>query len=97
MAKFQYVAMDGNGKEKKGIIEAETDTAATAQIKQMGLFPTSLVAVKSSSSGKPTAKAGMGFGFAAPKVSSKDLMTTTRQLATLLQAGLPLVRAMRTT
>ena len=96
MAKFQYVAMDGNGKEKKGIIEAETDTAATAQIKQMGLFPTSLVAVKSSSSGKPTAKAGMGFGFAAPKVSTKDLMTTTRQLATLLQAGLPLVRAMRT-
>ena len=96
MAKFQYVAMDGNGKEKKGVIEAETDTAATAQIKQMGLFPTSLVAVKSGGSAKPAAKAGMGFGFAAPKVGSKDLMTTTRQLATLLQAGLPLVRAMRT-
>ncbi len=97
MAKFQYVAMDGNGKEKKGIIEADTDTAATALIKQMGLFPTSLVAVKAGGgSSKPTAKAGMGFGFAAPKVSTKDLTTTTRQLATLLQAGLPLVRAIRT-
>ena len=97
MAKFQYVAMDGNGKEKKGIIEAETDTAATAQIKQMGLFPTSLVAVKAAGgSSKPSAKAGMGFGFAAPKISTKDLTTTTRQLATLLQAGLPLVRAIRT-
>ncbi|MBO4344666.1 MAG: type II secretion system F family protein [Victivallales bacterium] len=97
MAKFQYVAMDGNGKEKKGIIEAETDTAATAQIKQMGLFPTSLVAVKAAAgSSKPAAKAGMGFGFAAPKISTKDLTTTTRQLATLLQAGLPLVRAIRT-
>ncbi len=64
MAKFQYVAMDGNGKEKKGVIEAETDTAATAQIKQMGLFPTSLVAVKSGGSAKPAAKAGMGLGYA---------------------------------
>ena len=42
------------------------------------------------------ASGGAGFGFAAPKVSTKALTTMTRQLATLLQAGLPLVRALRT-
>ena len=95
MARFQYTAVDGNGKEKKGFIEADTDVAATAQLKQQGLFPTSVVQAKTSS-GKGGAGAGMGFGLAAPKISTKALTTTTRQLATLLQAGLPLVRAIRT-
>ena len=95
MPRFQYTAVDSNGKEKKGILEADTDVAATAQLKQQGLFPTSVVQAKNTS-GKSGAGAGMGFGLAAPKISTKALTTTTRQLATLLQAGLPLVRAIRT-
>ncbi len=94
MPRFQYTAVDSNGKEKKGFLEADTDVAATAQLKQQGLFPTSVVQAKTSSKGG--AGAGMGFGLAAPKISTKALTTTTRQLATLLQAGLPLVRAIRT-
>ena len=95
MPRFQYTAMDGAGKEKKGFIEADTDVAATAQLKQQGLFPTSVVQAKTGG-GKGGAGVGMGFGLAAPKISTKALTTTTRQLATLLQAGLPLVRAIRT-
>lgn len=99
MATFQYTAMDSDGKERKGFLEADNEQEATTQLKQKGLFPTSLVANRAAQGGKgakPGAGGGMGFGFAAPKISRKDLTTTTRQLATLLQAGLPLVRALRT-
>ncbi|MGI5923053.1 MAG: type II secretion system F family protein [Lentisphaeria bacterium] len=96
MAKFQYTAMDGNGKEKKGVIEAENEQEASAQLKQQGLFPTSLTASKAAGKTAGKGKTGGGFGMGMPKIPRKDLTTTTRQLATLLQAGLPLVRAIRT-
>ncbi|MBR4900984.1 MAG: type II secretion system F family protein [Victivallales bacterium] len=96
MAKFQYVAMDTGGKEKKGIIEAETEQDAVNALKQQQLFPTSIIAAKTTNPGQSSAKGGKGMGFGMPKIPRKDLTTMTRQLATLLEAGLPLVRAMRT-
>ncbi|NMA41855.1 MAG: type II secretion system F family protein [Oligosphaeraceae bacterium] len=101
MARFQYVAVDGNGKERKGVIEANDDKEATNRLKQQGLFPTSVVlaggAQKKAGAGQAkAAKGGTGFRFGSPKINSKDLSTMTRQLATLLEAGLPLVRALRT-
>lgn len=101
MAKFQYTAVDGNGKERKGVIEAADDKEATTLLKQQGLFPTGVVsaggAQKKSGAGQAAgAKGGAGFRFGAPKIANKDLCTMTRQLATLLEAGLPLVRALRT-
>ncbi len=91
MARFQYTAMDGAGKEHKGLIEAENETEAATLLKQQQLYPTSLTITK-----ETAAKKAKGGGFGKPKIKRKDLMTTTRQLATLLQAGLPLVRALRT-
>ena len=96
MAKFQYVAMDTGGKEKKGIIEAETEQDAVNALKQQQLFPTSIIAAKTTNPGQTAAKGGKGMGFGMPKIPRKDLTTMTRQLATLLEAGLLLVRAMRT-
>jgi len=102
MARYDYVAMDGSGKEQKGRLEAENEQAAAALLKQKGLFPTSIRESKGGGKGK----AGKGGGFSlssltqiqlgTPMIKSKDLMTLTRQLATLLDAGLPLVRALRT-
>lgn len=96
MARFQYVAYDANNKERKGIIEADTEQDAVNALKQQQLFPTSIVAAKSTATSQAGAKGGKGMGFAAPKIPRKDLTTMTRQLATLLEAGLPLVRALRT-
>jgi len=101
MAKFQYTAVDGNGKERKGVIDAADDKEATNLLKQQGLFPTSVVAAgggqKKTGAGQAAgAKGGIGFRFGAPRINNKDLCTMTRQLATLLEAGLPLVRALRT-
>ena len=107
MPRFHYTAMDGRGKEQKGRIEAESEQDAAAKLKQMGLFPTSMSEVKAKGAAKAQAaaaagkKGGGGFNLASislgtPVIKRKQLTTLTRQLATLLDAGLPLVRALRT-
>lgn len=96
MPKFKYTAIDTNGKQKTGSIEAASKDAASTKLSGMGLMPTQIAAaggaVKSSASGsKGAKKPGMSFG---KVIKSEDLSTFTRQLATLLQAGLPLLRAL---
>ncbi len=106
--KFAYTAMDGQGKEQRGKIDADNAQDAAAKLKQQGLFPTGISEVKGSGPAKgPGAggpagakKAAGGFNFSmsmgTPVIKRKQLTTMTRQLATLLDAGLPLVRALRT-
>ena len=109
MPKFNYVAMDSRGKETKGTLEVGNQNEAINRVKEMGLFPTKVVeadktkdksGAKSKSSAKPGAKKKRGEinikipGFGG-KVKSKVLTTFTRQLATLVDAGLPLLRGLR--
>jgi type IV pilus assembly protein PilC len=105
MAQYQYTAMDASGKEKKGKIEAPSENAAASALKKQGLFPTSIKSEKGGgragknvgASGK---KKGGGFNMnmtiGAAKIKRKDLTIMTRQLAILLDAGLPLIRSLRT-
>jgi type IV pilus assembly protein PilC len=110
MPKFSYVAMDQKGKEQKGTIEVASQNEAIGRVKEMGLFPTKIVEVDKAKA-KPEKKAGAvaksagakkkggGINIKIPglggKVKSKVLTTFTRQLATLVDAGLPLLRGMR--
>jgi len=102
MAKFQYVAVDSKGKERKGNIEAGNEQEATNKLKNDGLFPTNIAEIgdkKTQKAAPQQQSKGARTGFSAlfaPTIPKKDLTTTTRQLATLLDAGLPLVRALRT-
>lgn len=102
MPRFKYTAMDGRGKEKKGRIDAETEQDAASKLKQQGLFPTSIAEIGiqgAQGQAKGGKKKGGGLGsitIGTPKLKPKVLTTFTRQLATLLDAGLPLVRALRT-
>lgn len=58
MPQFIYTAMDGNGKEQKGKIEAASEDAASSALKAKGLFPTSLKpAVAAVKKGLPPAPA----------------------------------------
>ena len=95
MPQYMYTAMDSKGKEQKGKIVADSETAAVAELKQKGMFPTS---VKPVIAAKKTKKAGSGFNVAlGPMViKRKELTVLTRQLAILLSAGLPLIRSLRT-
>lgn len=111
MPKFSYVAMDQKGKEQKGTIEVASQNEAIGRVKEMGLFPTKIVEVdkvKEKGAAKksgPAPKAaggkkkGVNLNFKIPGlgggVKSKVLTTFTRQLATLVDAGLPLLRGMR--
>jgi type IV pilus assembly protein PilC len=107
MPKFNYVAMDSRGKETKGTLEVSNQTEAISRLKEMGYFPTKVVeAEKPKKDGAKKTKAppkpgGIGKkqininipGFGG--VKAKQLTTFTRQLATLVDAGLPLLRGLR--
>src|SRR6266404_7157793 len=109
MPKFNYVAMDQSGKETKGTLEVASQNEAIARVKEMNLFPTKIVEVekakeKADKKARPTGKAGRKKGrtnlnISIPglggRVKSKVLTTFTRQLATLVDAGLPLLRGLR--
>jgi len=101
MAKFDYIALDANGNETKGNIDAPTESEALNQLRAQGFYPTQISEagkgagktkvgkVKGSKSSRATAK-----GAAGGKVNSKTLMIFTRQLATLIDSGLPLLRGL---
>src|SRR3954471_20786833 len=111
MPKYNYVAMDAHGKETRGTLEVTSQNEAIGRVKEMGLFPTKIVETdkekpdkKAAKSGpaRPGAKKKKGGGSIninipglSGKVKSKVLTTFTRQLATLVDAGLPLLRALR--
>src|SRR5712691_11685307 len=111
MPKFNYVAMDSRGKETKGTLEVTNQNEAIGRLKEMGFFPTKVVEIdKAREKSEPKAKGGAKTaskkgGFSANlnikipglsgRVKSKVLTTFTRQLATLVDAGLPLLRGLR--
>lgn len=98
MAKFKYTAIDANGKQKTGTVEAASQDEANSKLTAAGLMPTKVAAAGSGGSAKSTpskkpksAKKGINFG---KVIKPEELTTFTRQLATLLDAGLPLLRAL---
>lgn len=107
MPKYSYVALDARGSETKGEIEADNQNAALSKIREKGLFPTSVSEASASTrpgkSGKSARGKSSGSGLKKEiklpvfftKVKTKELMVFTRQLATLVDAGLPLVRSMQ--
>lgn len=108
MPKFNYVAMDSRGKETKGTLEVANQNEAIGRLKEMGFFPTKVVEAekgkekadpKAKGPAKPGKKKGGGMNIKIPGlgggVKSKVLTTFTRQLATLVDAGLPLLRGLR--
>jgi type IV pilus assembly protein PilC len=94
MAKFSYTAVDARGKQTNGSVEANDQTEAIAQIRQLGFYPQRLDETKETDTetteSKPKVKKKGG------KVKSKILTIFTRQLATLIDAGLPLLRSINT-
>ena len=112
MATFQDIAMDAQGKEQRGTVDAADRAQAIAAVRAAGLFPSAIGEVKggggAAAAKKPAAKkqaaapAKKGAkdikiniklpSFLGGRVKPKDLTTFTRQLATLVNAGLPLMR-----
>lgn len=105
MATFTYQALNASGKTQKGTVEAASSEEAIQRIKAQGYYPTSVQAqkdkkgakdkgAKSDASAKPKKKK-KGGGFAIGRVKPKHLTLFTRQLSTLQDAGLPLLRSLQ--
>jgi len=98
MPTYQYEAMDHTGREVKDSIDAATQEEAQQLIRQKGFFVTK-IAEKAKKIRKSTAKKGgrrrKKKSFTIGKISTKHLCTFTRQLSTLQDAGLPILRSLK--
>ena len=86
MAAFDYQAVDSRGKMKKGVIEGDTPRHARSLLREQGLMPTEITASLAKSRQKTTG----GFFIKRKTISASELALFTRQLATLVESGLPL-------
>jgi type IV pilus assembly protein PilC len=104
MPKYNFVALDIRGQESTGVIEATSSSEAAGQLRQSGYYPTSVTekgkgpvpgSTRKVARTAPKTPAGTGIIlFQKRTVKGKNLMTFTRQLATLIDAGLPLLRGL---
>lgn len=84
---FEYQARDARGKVVKGRIEAQTQSAVSGRLRTMGVAP---IAIKEVS----TTGLSREIHFGGNQVKMKDLAVMARQLATMVSAGLSLLRAL---
>ncbi len=86
MAAFEYLALDPSGREKKGVLEGDTARQVRQQLRDKGWMPLDVEeSSERESSTRRQSRIRIRRG-----VSATDLALITRQLATLVRAGLPL-------
>jgi type IV pilus assembly protein PilC len=101
---FHYIALDQNGKEQSGQMEAANENEVLMSLRQAQLYPTQVVADNSAQAAtikkqvskvaaKNSSSKGASVGVKTT-VKPKSLMVFTRQLATLIDSGLPLLRSL---
>ncbi|EOW9204977.1 TPA: type II secretion system inner membrane protein GspF [Vibrio cholerae] len=90
MAAFEYKALDAKGRHKKGVIEGDNARQVRQRLKEQGLVPMEVVETQV----KAARSRSQGFAFKRG-ISTSDLALITRQLATLVQSGMPLEECLR--
>lgn len=85
MGAYQYLALKKNGNADKGVVEADSERHARQLLREQGLIPTQVQALTQQKVGAHSSS----------KISSADLSLLTRQLATLLAAGIPVEESLR--
>lgn len=102
MSNFAYVAIDPDGSETRGTLEVADQSEALRRVKEMGLFPTKIFDARSQAPrfgisrrlGARGSANTLGRLFEGG-VRQGQLVIFTRQLATLVEAGMPLLRGLR--
>jgi len=105
MSNYSYVAVDPRGIESRGTLDVSDQSEALRRIKEMGLFPTKLLAAdkprhRPAGTGPRPEAASRSWDVSiplwGPSIRTTTLVVFTRQLATLVEAGMPLLRGLRT-
>ena len=89
MPKYAYRAFDGLGRMETGVLEADSERAAVASFQSRGFLVTSLTTRDEKDKERPRRLGGYF------RVNRKDLVVVTRQLSTMVAAGLPIISALR--
>ena len=87
MPAFAYQALDTSGKTQRGVLQGDTARAVRGALRERGLSPLSVVEVREGATGSARL-------FARRTLGSAQLALLTRQLATLIGAGLPIDEAL---
>ncbi len=106
MSNYTYEAMNASGKSQKGSVEANSADEAAKKIRELGFFPTAVReqkvkggfgddGKKAGAKREAKKKKGMSLNLSFGGVSTKKLTLFTRQLSTLQDAGLPLLRSLQ--
>lgn len=91
MPVFEYKALDGAGKNIKGIIDAESEAQARSRLRSSGKYPTAIKEGKAGSGSGTGKNRSVGFF---ERIKGEEIHVMTRQLATLIGAGIPLVQSL---
>jgi len=87
MGAYQYQALKKNGNASKGVLEADSERHARQLLRDQGLIPTQVQMLSQQRIGVGSSRKS--------KISAADLSLFTRQLATLLAAGIPVEESLR--
>jgi len=94
MAAFEYIALDAKGKQQKGVLEGDSSKHIRQQLRAKGWMPLEVGAAASGSKSAEQTKGFAGLFQRGAKLSVPELALFTRQLATLIAAGLPIDEAL---
>jgi general secretion pathway protein F len=83
LAAFEYIALNDRGKEQKGVLEGDSSRQVRQMLRDQGLAPLSVEVTHEKSSST------RGFTWFKPSLSVSERALITRQMATLIAAGLP--------
>ncbi|HVW53054.1 MAG TPA: type II secretion system inner membrane protein GspF [Trinickia sp.] len=89
MPAFRFEAIDAGGRAQKGVLDADSARSARAQLRTQGLTPLVVEPAGSAARGARSRRLALG-----RKLSAREQAILTRQLASLLTAGLPLDEAL---
>ena len=93
MAVFNYKALNAKGRNVSGVVDADSVRSARQKLKTMGMFPTEVHESRATVGSRNLLKS---LGSSRPKrVNTSQLGVVTRQLATLISAGMPLVESLK--
>lgn len=94
MAAFEFQALDAKGKQQKGVLEGDSARQIRQKLRDKGWMPLSVEATRSAAN-NASGSAWSRWTQRGPSLSVADLALLTRQLATLIAAGLPIDESLK--
>ncbi|HEX5222845.1 MAG TPA: type II secretion system F family protein [Verrucomicrobiae bacterium] len=101
MSSYAYEAVNATGVSSAGVIDVDSQREAVRRIREMGLFPVRVAERQQSRIKRAIAKTrtrrgqGLSIELFEPRVKSAAITVLTRQMATLVEAGLPMLRGLK--